>query len=63
MPAAVWTDWTALLYFAEVSICLAVAQALVTGSHGGLRRMFKGSWSGHTLLDLALRTLFTVVGR
>src|SRR5919204_6506909 len=62
MPAPIWPYLTALLYFAEVSTCFAIAHALETPSHDRLTRMLKGQWSGHTLLELALRALFTVVG-
>jgi putative transposase len=62
MPAPIWPYLTALLYFAEVSTCLAIAQALEMPSHDRLTRMLWGQWSGQTLLELALRALFTVVG-
>jgi putative transposase len=62
MPEPIWTYLTALLYCTEVSTCLAIAQALETASHDRLTRMLKGRWSGQTLLDGALRTLFTVMG-
>jgi hypothetical protein len=62
MPAPIWPYVTALLYFAEVSTCVAIAQALEMTSHDRLTRMLWGQWSGQTLLDLALRALFTVVG-
>jgi hypothetical protein len=62
MPTLLWTYVTALLYFPEVATCLAIAQAFGTASHDQLTRMLKGQWSGQTLLDFALRTLFTVVG-
>jgi len=62
MPAAIWTYVTALLYFPGMSTCMAIAQALQHVSHDRLTRMLTGDWSGHTLLELALRALFTVVG-
>jgi putative transposase len=62
MPVPIWPYLTALLYFAEVSTCFAIAQALETPSHDRLTRMLKGQWSGQILLELALRALFTVVG-
>jgi hypothetical protein len=52
----------ALLYFTRVSTCATIAEAMADTSHDRLTRMLHGDWSGHTLLDLALRTLFTVVG-
>jgi hypothetical protein len=62
MPEPIWAYLTALLYFTEVSTCRAIAQALETASHDRLTRMLKGQWSGQTLLELALRALFPVVG-
>jgi Transposase DDE domain len=62
MPEPLWTYLTALLYFTEVSTCLAIAQALENASHDRLTRMLKGRWSGQTLLDVALRAWFTVMG-
>jgi hypothetical protein len=52
----------ALLYFTRVSTCAAISECMAEASHDCLTRMLNGSWSGHTLLDLALRTLFTVAG-
>jgi hypothetical protein len=52
----------ALLYFTKVTTCSAIADALDSVSHDRLTRMLQGSWSGHLLLDLALRTLCSVVG-
>jgi hypothetical protein len=57
-----WTDVTALLDFAEVATCMAIAQAFATTSHDRLTRLLRGQWPGHILLELALRALFTVVG-
>lgn len=62
MPEPIWPYLTALLSFTEVSTCLAIAQALENASHDRLTRMLKGRWSGQTLLDVALRALFTVMG-
>jgi hypothetical protein len=62
MPEALWTYLTALLYCTEVSTCAAIAQALEKAAHDWLTRMLAGPWSEHTLLDLALRTLFSVLG-
>jgi len=39
-----------------------MADAFDSASHDRLTRMLQGTWSGHTLLDLALRTLFAVAG-
>jgi Transposase DDE domain len=52
----------ALLYFTNLTTCSAIADAFDSASHDRLTRMLHGSWSGHTLLDLALRTLFAVAG-
>jgi hypothetical protein len=42
MPEPLWTYLTALLYFTEVSSCLAIAQALETASHDRLTRLLQG---------------------
>jgi hypothetical protein len=62
LPAPLWTYLTARLYCTEVATCLAIAQACETACHERLTRMLKGPWSGQTLLDLALRPLFTLGG-
>jgi len=36
--------------------------AFDSASHDRLTRMLQGTWSGHTLLDVALRALFAVAG-
>ena len=59
MPALVWLYLTALVYYRTSGSCVAVAEALETVSHDRLTRMLQGNWSGQTLLDLAVRTLFT----
>jgi hypothetical protein len=51
-----------LLYFTDITTCSAMADALDSVSHDQLTRMLQGAWSGHILLNLALRALFTVVG-
>jgi hypothetical protein len=51
----------ALLYFTKVTTCSAIADAFDSVSHDRLTRILQGSWSGHILLDLALRALFPVV--
>lgn len=52
----------ALLYFTNITTCSAMADALDSTSHDRFNRLLQGSWSGHTLLNLALRALFMVVG-
>jgi hypothetical protein len=52
----------ALLYFTTMTTCAAIADAFDSVSHDCLTRMLQGPWSGHRLLDLALRALFTVAG-
>jgi hypothetical protein len=52
----------ALLYFTNMTACAAIADAFDSVSHDRLTRMLQGPWSGHRLLDLALRALFTVAG-
>jgi putative transposase len=58
MPTLVWHYLTALLYYRTSGSCVALAEALGTVSHDRLTRMLQGAWSGHTLLDVACRTLF-----
>src|SRR5919197_3299495 len=62
MPKPLWTYLMALLYFTKVSTCLSIAEVFAEASHDCLTRMLNGNWSGQTLLDRALRVLFTVVG-
>src|SRR5262245_3275069 len=62
MPEPRWIYLIALRYFPHMTTCSAIADALDSVSHDRLTRMLQGSWSGHRLLDLALRTLFTVAG-
>lgn len=62
MPKPLWIYLMALLYFTRVSTCTTIAEAMADASHDRLTRMLHGPWSGQTLLDLALRTLFTVAG-
>jgi putative transposase len=62
MPEPLWIYLMALLYFTKVTTCTAIADALDSASHDRLTRMLQGTWSGQTLLDLALRVLFTVTG-
>jgi putative transposase len=57
MPELVWLYLTALLYFRTSASCVALAEALESVSHDRLTRLLQGDWSGHTLLDLAVRTL------
>jgi putative transposase len=58
MPELLWLYLTALLYYRTTASCIALAEALQTVSHDRLTRMLQGDWSGHTLLELACRTLF-----
>jgi putative transposase len=58
MPTLVWRDLTALLYYRTSTSCVALAEALQTVSHDRLTRLLQADWSGQTLLELALRTLF-----
>jgi putative transposase len=62
MPEPLWIYLMALLYFTNLTTCSAMAGALDSASHDRLTRMLQGTWSGHILLNLALRTLFTVAG-
>ena len=58
MPALIWLYLTALLYYRTSASCVALAEALETVSHDCLTRMLQADWSGHTLLELAVRSLF-----
>jgi putative transposase len=58
MPTRVWHYLTALLYDRTSVSGVALAEALQTVSHDGLTRLLHANWSGHTLLELAVRTLF-----
>ena len=58
MPKLVWHYLTALLYYGTSTSCVALAEALQTVSHDRLTRMLQADWSGQTLLELAVRTLF-----
>jgi putative transposase len=62
MPKPLWIYLMALLHFTKVSTCSNMAEVFAEASHDCLTRMLNGSWSGQTLLDRALRVLFTVVG-
>src|SRR5918911_1345519 len=62
MPEPLWIYLMALLYFTNITTCLAMSDAFDSASHDQLTRMLQGTWSGHTLLNLALRLLFTVAG-
>jgi Transposase DDE domain len=62
MPEPLWIDLMALRYFTNFTTCSAISDAFDSASHEQWTRMLQGTWSGHTLLDLALRLLFTVTG-
>jgi hypothetical protein len=62
MPEPLWVYLMALLYFTNLTTCVAIADAFDSASHDQLTRMLQGPWSGQTLFNLALRILFTVVG-
>ena len=62
MPEPLWIYLMALLYFPKITPCSARADVFDSTSHDRLSRMRQGPWSGHTLLNLALRVLFTVGG-
>jgi Transposase DDE domain len=62
MPEPVWIYLMALLYFTKVSTWSTMADAFDSASHDGLTRRLHGDWSGHTLLEMALRVLFGVAG-
>ena len=58
MPPLVWRYLTALLSYRTSTSCVALAEALETVSHDRLTRLWQADWSGQTLLELAVRTLF-----
>jgi hypothetical protein len=58
MPELTWLYRTALLYYRTSVSCIALAEALETVSHDRLTRMLQADWSGQTLLEIALGTLF-----
>jgi putative transposase len=58
MPTLVWLSLTALLYYRTSASCVALAEAVQAVSHDRLTRMLQADWSGHTLLESTLRTLF-----
>jgi hypothetical protein len=58
MPQLLWLSLTALLYYRTSVSCVALAEALETVSHDRLTRLLQANWSGQTLLELAIRTLF-----
>jgi hypothetical protein len=58
MPALIWLYLTALLCYWTSASCVALAEALETVSHDRLTRLLQGDWSGQSLLELAVRTLF-----
>src|SRR5262249_48186000 len=62
MSEPLWIYLMALLYFTNMTSCSAIADAFDSVSHDRVTRMLQGTWSGHILLDLALRALFTVTG-
>jgi hypothetical protein len=62
MPEPLWIYLMALLDFTRVSTCVTIAEAIRDASHDRLTRMLTSRWSGQILLDVALRTLFTVAG-
>jgi hypothetical protein len=57
MSELIWLYLTALLYVRTSVTCVALAEALETVSPDRLTRMLQAQWSGHTLLELACRTL------
>jgi Transposase DDE domain len=58
MPEVIWLYRTALLYSRTSATGVALAEALETVSHDRLTRMVQAHWSGQTLLEVAVRTLF-----
>ena len=61
MPEPLGIYLMALLHFTNATSCSAIADAFDRVSHDRLTRMLQGTWSGHILLDLALRALGSVL--
>ena len=61
MPEPLGIYLMALLHFTNPTSCSAIADAFDRVSHDRLTRMLQGTWSGHILLDLALRALGSVL--
>jgi hypothetical protein len=53
MPEPLWIYLMALLYFTNITTCVALADAFDSASHDQLTRMLQGAWSGQTLFNLA----------
>jgi hypothetical protein len=53
MPEPLWIYRMAVLYFTNLTTCSAISDAFDSASHDRLTRMLQGTWSGHTLFDLA----------
>lgn len=62
MPETIWTYLTAILYFTEFCTCPAIAELSGTASRDSLTGMLRGNRSGHELVEIALKTLFTITG-
>jgi Transposase DDE domain len=62
MPEPLWISLLAVLYLTNFTTCAAISDAFASASPDQLPRLLQGTWSGHTLLNLALRLLFTVAG-
>jgi DDE superfamily endonuclease len=58
MPELIWLSLTAVLYVRTSVPGVALAEALETVSPDRLTSMWQAPWSGHTLRELACRTLF-----
>jgi hypothetical protein len=57
MPELLWRYRTAVLSYRPSASGVALAEARPTVSQDRWTRMRQGEWSGHTLLELACRTL------
>jgi hypothetical protein len=62
MPEPLWISRMALRYFPNIATCSAMAGAFASVSHAQVTRLLQGPWSGHILLNLALRALCTGAG-
>jgi hypothetical protein len=61
MPELIWFDLTPWLYDRTSDSEVALAEARPTASHERLMRRLPGDWSGPTLLEAGLCTVFAWV--
>lgn len=62
MVTNIWLYVKAIVCLTTTGNCSALAEMLGNVSHDRLTRVLTGNWSGQTLLEVAFRLLFTMVG-